>query len=343
MRSVVYIALAVTLLTACSNDVELQRSPLQRYYSLTEAPAGFDTIPYPAENAFTIERWKLGKRLFFDRNLSRDRSISCGSCHKQEFAFADNQAVSPGVEGRRGIRNSPSLANVAYQPYMMREGGVPDLERQDLVPIQEHAEFDFNILALAERLAEDSSYSNASERAYGRRMDPYVITRALSVFQRSLISGDSPYDRYRNQGMKSALTPQQLDGMGLFFSSQTGCTNCHTGFDLTDYSFQNNGLYSNYEDPGRRRLTNDPLDDALFKVPSLRNVAVTAPYMHDGSIKSLEGVVRHYMSGGADHPNKSEHIKPFQLSEDEVEALVAFLESLTDETFLTNDIYHEDQ
>jgi cytochrome c peroxidase len=341
MRPYPIVLLLVFLSIACTEETFHGRNPIDRFMALTDAPEGFDTIPYPAENAFTMDRWKLGKRLFFERGLSRDQSISCASCHKPELAFADDQAVSPGVEGRRGTRNSPSLANVAYQPYLLREGGVPDLERQVLVPIQEHAEFDFNILAIVERLELDTSYANASDRAYGRTLDAYVITRALSVFQRSLISGDSPYDRYRNKGISSALTPLQLAGMSLFFSDRTGCANCHNGFDLTDYSFQNNGLYSNYTDAGRMRVTNDPRDEAMFKVPSLRNVAITGPYMHNGSIKTLSGVVEHYNSGGHDHPHKSQHIRPLGLSDEEISSIVAFLESLTDKEFLTNEYYHE--
>ena len=341
MRYLFTISIFILFVCSCEKaPIEAPMLPAQ-YEGLTRAPEGFDPIPFPDDNSYSTERWKLGKRLFFDPNLSRDRSISCASCHKPSLAFADDQAVSPGVEGRRGTRNSPSLANVAYQPYLLREGGVPDLERQVLVPVQEHAEFDFNILAIVERLETDSSYVNASERAYARPLDAYVITRALSVFQRSLISGDSPYDRYRNQGLASALSPQQMAGMSLFFSERTGCTNCHSGFDLTDYSFQNNGLYSEYPDPGRMRVTNDPNDKAMFKVPSLRNVAVTAPYMHDGSIKTLRGVVEHYNSGGHDHPHKSQHIRPLGLDEDEISSIVAFLVALTDEGFLTNELYRE--
>jgi cytochrome c peroxidase len=343
MRFTSVILLLFVSLTACKKDDPGFIPPVVETDVPFETPPGFASVVHPVDNAFTMERWKLGKRLFFDPNLSRDRSISCASCHKPSLAFADDQSVSIGVEGRKGSRNAPSLANVAYQPYLMREGGVPDLERQILVPIQEHAEFDFNIVLLVERLIEDSSYANASERAYGRPLDPFVLTRAISVFERSLISGNSPYDRYVHQNEASALTPQQLAGMALFFSEEVGCGNCHNGFDLTDYSFQNNGLYAEYDDPGRMRLTNDPADMALFKVPSLRNVAVTAPYMHDGSIETLQGVVEHYMTGGADHLNKSVHVKPLDLNTEDMEALIAFLESLTDEAFLTNDLYHEDQ
>jgi len=306
-----------------------------------EAPGGFSPIPFPADNAYTEARWELGKRLFFDPVLSIDSTVSCASCHKPEFAFADNRAFSPGVFDRPGFRNAPSLANVAYQPYLLRKGGVPTLEQQVLVPIQEGNEFAHNIVDITEELQEDSVYVRMSQEAYGRDPDPFVITRAISNFQRTLISGNSPFDQWEYQGCSDALTLSQIRGSELFFSEKAGCFHCHGGFNFTSYAFANNGLYEEYEDEGRYRQTRDSADYSLFKIPSLRNVALTAPYMHDGSLLSLTAVVEHYDRGGANHPHQSEFVRPLNLSETERNDLVHFLEALTDEEFIHNPAFQE--
>lgn len=299
-------------------------------------PPGFPDIPYPADNTYTPERWALGRRLFYDAALSRDSTISCASCHRPEFAFADTRAVSPGIDGRLGTRNAPSLANVAYHPYYLREGGLPTLEMQVFVPLQETHEMDFEIALAAARLAADSSYQAMSEAAYDRPMDPYVITRALSNFERTLISGDSRYDRHLAGTATTVMTPSEKAGMDLFFSERTNCSACHGGYNFTTYAFANNGLYLDYTDPGRFRLTNLESDRAVFKIPSLRNISITAPYMHDGSLATLRDVIDHYDSGGQAHPNKSPLIRPLHLTEAEKDNLVAFLQMLIDPTFIHN-------
>ncbi|MEL7529825.1 MAG: cytochrome c peroxidase [Bacteroidota bacterium] len=299
-------------------------------------PADFPAIDFPADNAFTETRWLLGKQLFYDPRFSVDGSVSCASCHQLSLAFSDGEPKSRGVAERLGERNSPSLANVAYHPYFTREGGVPTLEMQVLVPIQEHAEFDFNILLVAERLAQDSTYQALSQAAYGRGMDFFVITRALATFERSLISGNSLYDLAQRGVEGYRLSAKAQKGMELFFGERTGCSNCHAGFNFTNYAFENNGLYTDYPDLGRFRLTNQAEDRALFKVPSLRNVGLTAPYMHDGSMKSLTEVVAHYNQGGQGHIHQNPLIKPLGLSESEQKAIISFLHSLSDPQFISN-------
>lgn len=310
-----------------------------RLPGLMEIPSGFPDIVFPEDNAYAFERWSLGKKLFFDPALSIDSSVSCTSCHQPHLAFTDGIRTSTGTEGRVGRRNSPSLANVAYHPYFTREGGVSTLEMQVLVPVQEHDEFNFNIVLLGQRLKADSQYVAMSNKAYGRDPDPFVITRALANYERSLLSGNSRYDIYARDRDPGLLSPDELKGMELFFSSRTNCALCHGGFNFSTYAFENNGLYEQYLDEGRRRLTGKDGDLALFKVPSLRNVAVTPPYMHDGSLQSLDQVIAHYNEGGKAHPNRSPLIRPLQLSHDEQRQLVAFLHSLTDEGFLENPIF----
>jgi len=306
-----------------------------------ELPKGFPAITFPEDNAYTKARWELGKMLFYDNVLSLDSSINCGSCHKASLAFSDNVALSDGVKSRPGTRNSPTLANVAYHPYYTREGGVPTLEMQVLIPIQEHNEFAFNIVKAGERLAKDSQYVAMSQRAYKRAPDYYVITRALANFERTLISGNSPFDKYTYQGQNEALNEVEKAGMELFFSKKTNCSSCHSGFNLTNYAFENNGLYESYEDNGRMRLTNNAEDEALFKVPTLRNIALTAPYMHNGSMATLKEVIDHYNKGGKEHHNKNKLVKPLKLTEQEKGQLIVFLESLTDQQFITEEKFKE--
>jgi cytochrome c peroxidase len=321
------------VLTSCQKEGE---EIVLRYPEIMEIPVGFPDIEFPEDNEYTLERWKLGKQLFFDPVLSVDSSLSCASCHKPELAFSDDRAFSAGVKERPGSRNAPSLTNVGYHPYFTREGGVPTLEMQVLVPIQEHNEFDFNIVLIAERLMQDSAYRALSKKAYDRLPDAFVITRALACFERSLLSGNSRYDQYRFEERQEAITVDEINGMDLFFSKRTNCSQCHGGFNFSNYQFENNGLYEHYLDEGRFRLTSQEQDRALFKVPGLRNIELTAPYMHDGSIESLEDVIEHYQSGGKDHLHKSELIKPLSLTSSEKNDLVLFLKSLTDHDFVGN-------
>lgn len=330
MKRIAPVFLCLLLLLACGKEtLEVPDTP-----ALLNVPTGFPEPVFPEDNAFTAERWALGKQLFFDPIMSRDSTVSCASCHLPQHAFSDVVALSLGVDNRLGRRNAPTLANVAYHPYFTREGGVPTLEMQIAVPVQEHDEFDFNMLLIAERMTRNNGYVEASRKAYNRAPDAFVITRALATFERSMLSGNSPYDQAA-QGL-TTLSPAQQRGQALFFSERLACAKCHNGFDFSNYAFENNGLYESYDDPGRYRLTGLESDRARFKVPTLRNISVTAPYMHDGSLPSLEAVIEHYNQGGSPHPNKSPRIQALQLTESEKSDLVQFLEALTDEEFLND-------
>lgn len=320
---------------ACKKDAPIQKQEIG--LAFIAIPEGFPPIDFPADNAFTKERWLLGKALFYEKQLSLDSSVSCASCHSQQFGFSDNVALSKGFKQRLGNRNSPSIINVAYHPYFTREGGVPSLEMQVLVPIQEHNEFNNNILDIAKRLSSNKKLQDLSNLAYNRPLDFYVIPRALATFERSLISGNSKYDQYKKGTL--SLSDEEEKGMNLFFSDRTNCSDCHSGFNFTNYQFENNGLYETYNDPGRKRLTGLDSDLAKFKVPSLRNIEVTAPYMYDGSLPDLEAVLNHYNSGGKQHPNKSVKIQNLQLNQDEKKQIIAFLKTLTDVSFLNQSIF----
>jgi cytochrome c peroxidase len=336
MKGRVFIVFIVVVFVGCN------REQLDFDMPITDpelVPIGFPDVESPEDNSYSAERWLLGKKLFFDPIMSEDFSTTCASCHDPSLAFAVNEKVSNGAGGEPGTRNSPSLANVAYHPYYTREGGVPTLERQVLVPIQEHNEFNTNILVIADRMNDDEEYVELSKVAYGRLPDPFVITRAIANFERTLLSGNSRYDRYVYQNEEEALSGLERYGMELFYSAKTSCSECHSGFNFTNYSFENNGLYQIYPDPGRLRLTNDSADIGRFKVPSLRNIELTHPYMHDGSFETISQVLKHYNEGGEGHPNKSQFIRKLNLSQAELQALEAFLITLTDEKFVRNNLF----
>lgn len=330
-------ALGIIILTiACSkegND-EIGYDGQQPY--VLKIPPGFDVPVIPEDNALTGNRVLLGRKLFYDAILSKDMTRSCGSCHVPHLAFSDSTAVSFGIDGRPGTRNTPSLTNVVYQKALLREGGVPTLEMQIFVPIQEHNEFDFNILEVADRMKSIPEYVKLSQLGYNRAPDPFVITRAIAAFERTLISGESPFDKWYYQKDQTAVTESVKRGFALFTSDRLNCSQCHSGFLMTNQGYSNNGLYEVYADSGKMRLTGLETDRALFKVPGLRNIALTAPYMHDGSMPDLNSVIDHYESGGKNNVQKSREIKAFQLNAEERSDLIAFLNSLTDENFIKN-------
>ncbi|MCB9286744.1 MAG: cytochrome-c peroxidase [Lewinellaceae bacterium] len=326
------------LLSACQPE---KASPMDETPFALEVPAGFPYPDIPEDNALTAARVALGKRLFYDPILSQDSSISCAGCHRQALAFADDVPVSPGVKGRLGFRNAPTLANVAYLERLNKDGGVAKLGLQPVVPIEDHNEMDLLLQEAVRRLNAHPGYPDDFLRAYGKEATPFTLTRALASFMRTLISGNSRYDRYINED-ETSMNELEKTGMALFFGEKAECGNCHHGFNFTDNSFRNNGLYATYQDPGRQRITLDAEDIGKFRVPTLRNIALTAPYMHDGSLPTLEAVIEHYDSGGSAHPNKDTLIHPLHLSEAEKRSLIAFLGALTDSTFITNPAFEKE-
>jgi cytochrome c peroxidase len=299
-----------------------------------ETPAHFPPmIPFP-DNALTAERVALGKRLFYDPLLSANYKVSCGTCHLPEKAMTDGLPLSTGIEGRKAARNSMPIFNLAYQNSFFWDGGIPTLERQVLGPIENPNEMGNRIDTVIARLKRHPEYPALFDKAYGEGVTVSALTRAIAAFERTLISGNSAYDRYITGKDTNALLPQQKLGMKIFFGEKAECFHCHTGVLFTDLTFQNNGLYDEYRDQGRYLITARERDKGKFRVPSLRNIALTAPYMHDGSLKTLDEVIDHYRSGGKNHPNKSPQIRKIRLSEEEKQYLISFLEALTDTGFV---------
>ena len=288
--------------------------------------ATWPQMEFPTDNEPDAQKIVLGERLFFDPIVSIDSSISCASCHKEVYGFADDVAISPGVEDRLGKRNSPSLWNVGYQPYFMREGGVPTLEMQVLVPVQEHSEMAFNMVLLAQRLNANTAYKNDFLEAFGDSASAFTITRALAQYERTLIQEPTSFDEYV-RGDNGALSIAAKKGFELFYG-KAGCDHCHSGPLMTNFGFYNNGTQIGPDDYGRAELTLDSADFYVFKVPSLRKVALTAPYMHDGSLASLRDVLEQYNQGGVGHDYTSDGIEPLNLNGSEFVALEEFLSSL---------------
>ena len=269
----------------------------------------YPVLEYPADNPNNAVAASLGERLFFDPILSVDSSISCGSCHKPELGFATNDKVTPGVDGVLGKRNSPSLLNVGFQPYFMREGGVPSLEMQVLVPLGDATEMAHNVVDAVRRLNRNTSYRNEFLTVYGDTASAFLLVRALANFERTLVDFDAPFDHFI-QGDATALSSEAIKGGKLFYG-KAACVQCHSGVLLTDFGFANNGTaIVDSTDYGRELLTNESGDRYVFKVPSLRKVQITAPYMHDGSVSTLADVVEQYNTGGANHLYTDSRIEP---------------------------------
>lgn len=339
-----------------------------------DVPPGFPQPKVPADNPVTAEKVTLGRLLFYDTRLSSDGTFSCASCHKQSRSFADEKAQSVGVTGGLHPRGAMSLANVAYLPVLTwANPTVQRLEAQALVPMFGEHPIELGLAgqeaSLLSRLEREPRYAPAFSAAFPGESDPFTlsnITKAIASFERTLLSGRSPYDRYRTKLEFNAISPAAHRGEDLFFSERTACFECHGGFNftgtvdfvgkpLTEMTYHNTGLY-NIDGRGGYPASNtgvyavsaNPADMGRFRAPSLRNIAVTAPYMHDGSIPTLEGVIAHYEAGGrtiatgphqgvgARSPLKSVLVKGFTLTPSDRADLIAFLESLTDQEFLTD-------
>ncbi len=336
-------------------------------------PAGFP-LPYvPPDNPMTAEKVELGRFLFYDRRLSANGTMACASCHQQALAFSDGKTTPHGSTGEPLPRNSQGLANVAYYSTLTWANPVlTDLERQILIPMFSEFPVELGITGheaeVLARFRADPRYQTLFAAAFPGEADPYTwgnIVKALASFSRSLISADSPYDRYL-AGNLDALSGAALRGMDLFLSEELECHHCHGGFNFTgsirqrntvfvEAPFHNTGLYNldgrgayPPNNTGVEAVSNRPEDMGRFRAPSLRNVALTAPYMHDGSMATLEEVVRFYEAGGryiADGPYagdgrrsplKSGLVSGFTLTDQERADLIAFLEALTDTTFITD-------
>lgn len=347
-------------------------APARRAW-IWDLPPGFPEPKVPADNPMSAEKVALGRHIFYDTRLSVTGSFSCASCHQQARAFADPLPRGVGATGEIHPRGSMSLANVAYTPALTwANPNLRALEAQALIPMFGEHPVEMGLAGregeLLRTLAADARYREMFPAAFANEAQSISvrnITRAIAAFQRTLLSGRSPYDRFV-RGETGAISVAARRGADLFFSERLECFHCHGGFSFSgtvdhvnmafpEVEFHNTGLYNiggrggfPAANPGLKEFTQRDEDEGRFRAPTLRNIAVTAPYMHDGSITTLDGVLDHYAAGGrtiaggphagvgSANPNKSEFINGFTLSAQERAELMAFFQSLTDSTFLTD-------
>lgn len=291
-----------------------------------------DYVPKPVygfeKNKLTHDGIQLGRMLFYDPVLSSDSTISCGSCHSQAHAFADhNMKLSIGVNNRMGLRNSPPIFNLAWHPNFMWDGGVNHIEIMPLAPLTNHLEMDESISNILLKLNRSQTYKTKFLKVFKKdSIDDQMMYYALTQFMGSITSFESKYDHVK-QG-KAAYSETENKGYTLFKSH---CNSCHQEPLFTDFSFRNNGLDSVFKDLGRALITLNHSDEGLFKVPSLRNVALTYPYMHDGRFRTLDEVINHYTSGIKHSKTLDASFEnPIQLNQTEKQDIIAFLRTLND-------------
>lgn len=339
----------------CKND-----NPLEKAVSYDDTPytleiGAFPPPPIAPDNALTKQKVQLGRMLFYEKRLSRDNSQACASCHRQEHAFTDTSRFSIGILGFKGKRQAMSAFNMAWNTNdFFWDGRAHLLRDQSLMPIQDSLEMHETLPNAVQKLKADKQYTDQFIRAFGTpEITPQRMALALEQFMNSIVSVNSKYDRYL--AGQETLTPSEERGRKLFFteynqffpdSSGADCAHCHSGLNFSNNQYMNNGLdaLADQDDPGRERVTGDPMDKAKFKVTSLRNIALTAPYMHDGRFKTLDEVIAHYNNGLNSSPTLDMALEQtratgLMLTPQDQADLKAFLLTLTDDDLLTNPEY----
>ncbi len=356
LQAPIGLSLAVSLITALGWSAAARAAESVPSPEQVKATVGhLGPVPVPDDNPLGAAKIALGRKLFTDRRLSADSSRSCQDCHLPEHGFAVPLALGPAYPTQQERRNSPSLVNVAYNQPLIWDGRAPNLDRQALGPVTNILHMNNNVDLLVEQLKADGDYPKAFARVYGdAEITGERIGHAIASYERTLVFDDSPLDRYMD-GDQAALNAAQKRGLGLFFG-KAGCIQCHRGPDLTDNQFHDLGvpdaaITSNPQilasirfdarrmglpdwaalrhDPGRELVTKDRADRGKFRTMGLRNIASSAPYMHNGALATLDDVVAFYNRGGGDDPNKSPLLKSLGLSDGERHDLVAFLRALT--------------
>jgi cytochrome c peroxidase len=303
-----------------------------------QPPLGLPPIFWPDDNLYSADKAELGRFLYFDKRLSADGTISCATCHEPAKAFTDQSPVSTGIGGQKGGRSAPTVINRAYSTSQFWDGRAKSLEDQAKGPIANPIEMtaekqsDAAHRKVVERVKAVPGYLTRFKKVFGTAdftIDD--IAKAIATFERTVLSGNSPYDRYQ-AGDKPALSASQIRGMDVFFK-KAACDSCHLGFNFTDGSYVNIGIGMDRPNPdlGRFIVSGKEEDRGAFKTPTLREIEHTFPYMHDGSLITLEDVVEHYNKGGFKNPYLNQRIKPLNLTETEKKDLVAFLKALSGE------------
>ena len=295
-------------------------------------PLGLPSVQWPKENPYSPAKAELGRYLYFDKRLSADGTISCATCHEPKYAYTDGSAVSEGIRGQKGTRSAPTVINRAFSLAQFWDGRAATLEEQAKGPVANPIEMGNTGEAAAAAIGRIQGYRPMFAKAFGT--DEVTIDRiamAIATFERTVLSGDAPYDRYK-KGDKKAMSSEQIRGMSVFFD-KAKCDRCHENSNFTLNAYANIGIGMDKPDPdvGRYVITKDPRDWGVFKIPTLRDVEHTAPYMHDGSLKTLEEVVDYYNKGGQPNKNLDPNIRKLNLTDAEKQDLVAFLKALSGE------------
>lgn len=330
--------------SSCSDEII---EPLQKDEAYTlETPSGFPKMTFDVTgNPVTVNGVALGKKLFYEGKLSRNNTISCGFCHIQEYAFTHHgHTVSHGIDDRLGIRNTPPIQNMAFLKNYTWDGVSHNLDERSLVPITTDFEMDSSLPEAVGKLNSDNNYKKMFKAAFGdENITGDRILKAISQFMVTMVSANSKYDQYKKGQV--AVTSEETQGMALF---QNKCASCHSGELFTDESFRNTGMYYNtqFDDRGRYRVTLDWNDNMKFRVPSLRNVEYTAPYMHDGRFYTLDAVMNFYSNNVENQPNLDPQLKQnghigIAMDTQEKQLIIAFLKTLSDKSFISNPKFAE--
>ena len=330
------------ILFSCQRDIPYVEPFIYNpNYIVLEKPKGFPQASISADNPMTEEGIKLGKKLFYDPLLSGDNTMSCSDCHLQISSFANNSQFNIGIDGISGNRNAMALINLAWSKDFNWNGSISDLESQAFEPVTNPIELhSLNWKEVSSKLMQSEEYKDLFELAFNTRIiDSTNVVKAIAQFERTLISADSKFDKFLDY--RASLTPSELRGKEIFTTEKGDCFHCHSYPLFTSNDFHNNGLDPELEmDNGRFNVTGDINDKGKFKSPSLRNVELTAPYMHDGRFQTLEEVIEHYNFGG----HNSTTIDPLMkkvgiglgLSQENKVDLINFLKTLTDTSFINN-------
>lgn len=288
-------------------------------------PAGLKPLVIPADNPATEAKIELGKQLFFDPRLSQDDTISCASCHDPAKGWSNGTPFAKGIGGQMGGRSAPTIINSAYQKFQFWDGRALELEGQALGPMQNPIEMNMKLTELVPKVNKIPGYKKQFQTVFGSEATPETLAKAIAAFERTVLSGDAPFDRFK-AGDKKALSEAAQRGQAVFFN-KASCSACHAGPNFTDGSFHNIGVGMDKPEPDVGRFSETKLlgDKGSFKTPTLREIARTAPYMHDGSLKTLEDVVNYYDKGGIPNPQLDEEIFPLKLTDQQKADLVTFL------------------
>jgi len=299
--------------------------PVFSQESPVKVPSGLKDLPVPADNPLTQAKIDLGKQLYFDPRLSRDNTISCSSCHDPKKGWSNGEQFATGVRQQKGGRNSPTIINAAYQKLQFWDGRAVELEGQALGPIQNPIEMDLTLDEVVKKLNGIEGYRKQFQSIFKTDVTSDGIAKAIASFERTVLSGDAPYDRFK-AGDQNALSAAAQRGMKVFFN-KANCSACHAGPNFTDGAFHNIGVGMEAAKPdvGRFSESKQLGDRGAFKTPGLRDIARTAPYMHDGSQATLETVVEWYSKGGHPNPQLDEEISPLKLTNQEKADLITFL------------------